>query len=74
MKRTTGALLLAAVLAAAGCGDRPDVYDAPIGAQAQAFGLVDRVALLDAPANRVALLTPRAGQALDRSFVPIGKG
>ncbi|HVH41200.1 MAG TPA: hypothetical protein VM925_02620, partial [Labilithrix sp.] len=40
----------------------------------QAFGLADRVALLDAPANRVALLTPRAGQELDRSFVPIGKG
>jgi len=55
------------------CGDRPEVYDAPIPSQLDAFALNDRVAILDGPANRVAMLVPRAGQELDRSFVPIGK-
>ncbi|MBX3208005.1 MAG: hypothetical protein KF764_23360 [Labilithrix sp.] len=66
-------LALAFALGGAACGDRPDVYDAPVESQAQAFALVDRVALLDRAANRVALLTPKAGQELDRSFVGVGK-
>jgi hypothetical protein len=63
-----------ACLGVSGCGDRPDVLDAPIERQLQAFALVDRVAVLDRPADRVALLTPHAGQELDRQFVPIGRG
>lgn len=66
--------LVALLLSLAACGDRPDNYEAPLPASVQAFSLEDRVALLDEPGNRVALLTPRAGQTLDRAFVPIGKG
>jgi len=65
--------VLGLALAGSACGDRPDVYDAPIETQLQAFALVDRVALLDRPANRVALLTPKAGQELDRRFVGVGR-
>ncbi len=68
------ASLIALALGAGACGDRPEVYDAPIESQLQAFALTDRVAVLDRPANRVALLTPRAGQGLDRTFVGIGRG
>jgi hypothetical protein len=69
MKRVAA---LALVLAA--CGDRADIWDKPIPTQVEAYALTDRVAILDAPANRVAMLTPRAGQELDRTFVPVGKG
>jgi len=72
-KITGTSAVLALTLAAAACGDRPEVYDAPIESQVQAFALTDRVALLDRPANRVALLTPRADQGLDRTFLPIGR-
>ena len=73
-KKTTAPCLVALALGAAACGDRPDIYDVPVEAQLQAFALEDRVAVVDRPGNRVALLTPKAGQALDRTFVPIGKG
>jgi hypothetical protein len=69
-----GPAVLFTLIAAAACGDRPESYDAPIDPRLQAFSLTDRVALLDRPANRVALLTPKAGQELDRTFVPIGRG
>lgn len=72
-KVTGTSIVLALVLGAAACGDRPEVFDAPIETQLQAFALTDRVAILDRPANRVALLTPRAGQGLDRTFLPIGR-
>jgi hypothetical protein len=66
--------LAALALVLAACGDRADIWDKPIPSQVDAFALTDRVAILDGPANRVAILTPRADQELDRSFVPIGKG
>ena len=66
-------VVLGLALAGAACGDRPDVYDAPIETQLQAFALGDRGALLDRPANRVALLTPQAGQELERRFVAVGR-
>lgn len=72
--KVTRAAVVGMALAAAACGDRPEVYDAPIESQLQAFALTDRVALLDRPANRVALLTPRAGQGLDRTFIAVGRG
>lgn len=70
-KRSLAALVGALVLAT-GCGDRPDVYDERIVYPVQSFGLTDRVAVLDASANRVAMLVPN-GPGLDRQFVPIGK-
>jgi hypothetical protein len=66
--------LAALPVVATGCGDRPEVYDAQVERVVQAFALERSVAVLDRPANRVALLTPRAGQELDRTFLPIGKG
>jgi hypothetical protein len=70
----TLALGLALGLAATACGDRPDVYNAPIDQQVQAYGLTGGVVVLDANANRAALLTPHADQTLDRTFLPLGKG
>lgn len=62
------------LLAVAACGDRPDVIDAPVEYGLQAYGLTDRVVVLDRPAHRALVMTPRAGQELDRTFVPIGHG
>lgn len=70
MRSFASGVLLAALVAA--CGDRPDVYETPVAAQAESFALTNRVAVVDKNANRVALLVPRAGQELDRAFVPIG--
>src|SRR4051812_36977888 len=72
--RPASTILALALFAVTACGDRPDEFSAPVESQVQAFALTDRVAVLDRPANRVALLTPRAGQELDRIFVPIGRG
>jgi hypothetical protein len=77
MSRTKLALLVltfAGAVAATACGDRPEVYDAPVDTQIQAFGLEDRVAVLDRPAHRAALLTPRPGQEIEKVFLPVGKG
>ncbi len=65
---------LVLLLALTACGDRPDEYGASIASPVKSFALGDRVALLDSSAHRVALLTPAAGQELDRSFVDVGKG
>jgi hypothetical protein len=67
------AVVTMTTLSMSACGDRPEVYDAPVDVEVQAFALSDRVAVLDRPANRVALLTPKPDQGLDRTFVPIGK-
>lgn len=69
----TSALALISAVVASACGDRPDVYGAPIETTLQSFALTDRVAVLDRPANRVALLTPHQGEELERSFVAVGK-
>lgn len=63
--------LLAAVLGL-GCGDRPDVYQAPVS-QVSALGLESQVALIDDGAHRVVLLSPHDGQELDRTYLGIGK-
>lgn len=60
-------------LVAAGCGDRPEVYDQPI-TNIQSFALTDRVAVVDKGGNQVVLLSPKAGQDLERKFIAIGKG
>lgn len=71
--RAVAALALLGVLATtAGCGDRADVYDAPLG-RVQAFGLDDSVVLLDDAANRAVVLRTRVDQQLDRSVVALGK-
>lgn len=58
----------------AACGERDDVFDAPLPSKIQSIGLETQVAIVDAPAERVALLTPRFGQELDRTFVHVGRG
>lgn len=62
-----------ASLALGACGERPDIYDAPIGA-IRHFGLKDRVVLVDDSAHRAVVLSPAAEQQLARKSVPIGKG
>lgn len=76
MKRACCILSLGALVAAfaVGCGDRPDSYEAAIPSQVQSFGLESQVALIDANANRVVLLTPQADQELARTSIPVGKG
>jgi hypothetical protein len=71
-KASIAALVLALTLGA--CGDRPDVYSAKVDSPLSAYSLEGSVAIIDKSANRAALLTPGAGQTLDRTFVPIGKG
>lgn len=66
-------LALAALLGVFACGDRPERYEAPISSSIEAFSLGDRVAVVDRGGDRVALLTPRADQSLERSFLPVGK-
>jgi len=65
-----GALGLLVALSAA-CGDREEVWDAaPNGVQA--FGLRDRVLVLDDSAKRVVSLVPGAEQRLERASVRVG--
>lgn len=64
--------LLSGVVGLVGCGDRPDAYEAP-SAISQTFGLERHVALVDDGAHRVLLLTPHAGQEIERTSLPIGK-
>jgi hypothetical protein len=66
-------LALAGVVLLAACGNRPAVYDKPIGTP-QVIGLVDRVAVVDPNANRAVMLVPRENQEVDRVIVPLGKG
>jgi hypothetical protein len=68
------AILVSLFAMLAACGDRPEVYDAPIGANIQTLGLETQVALVDDGAHRVVLLTPHADQDLERFSLPIGKG
>src|SRR5262249_30354055 len=70
--RAASAGLFAAVLGAA-CGDRPDIYNAPVDKDLQAFALTNGVAVVDRSGNRTLILTPRPNQQIERTFVPIGK-
>lgn len=69
-----GRLTLGVSLAMVACGERDEVFDAPLPSPVQSIGLESQVALVDGPAERVALLTPRGGQELDRSFLHVGRG
>jgi hypothetical protein len=71
---TVPTLALALAITASGCGDRPDIYDTPLDGAPQSFALTNSVAIIDAKGNRAAILTPHAGQELERTFLPIGKG
>lgn len=67
-------LSILAVLAGAACGDRDESLERPLPGQVQSVGLDGQVALVDGPAERIVLLTPRAEQELDRTFVKVGRG
>jgi hypothetical protein len=67
-------LLLATALLAASCGDRDPSYDRALPTQVQSVGLEGHVALVDGPAERIVLLTPRFDQELDRQIIPVGRG
>jgi hypothetical protein len=67
------ALSLAVAPLAAGCGDRPAVWDTPASG-ASSYGLEKAVALIDAPANRVVALGVDADGALTSTRLPIGHG
>lgn len=72
MRARTIGLFLPLFACGVACGERPDVYDAP-SSITHTFGLESQVALVDDGAHRVVLLTPHAGQELDRKSVPVGK-
>jgi hypothetical protein len=55
-----------------GCGGRPDYWSRPIDSSPPAFGLPGAVALVDAEATRVVLLTPGPNQSLTSTSIPVG--
>ncbi len=57
----------------AGCGGRGDLWDRPVGV-GQAFGLTDAVAIADADADRVLLLTTDAARNLTVTPVATQRG
>jgi hypothetical protein len=65
-------LFLSAAIGAAACGDRPEVYDQDVSANAESYALTNRVAVIDRNASRVAMLTPNADSTLTTSFLPVG--
>lgn len=69
--RRAGRLAWLALLAA-GCGGRTAFWSSPIAAVPPAFDLGTEVALLDASANRVVLLSVGHDQALTTTSVPVG--
>ena len=64
--------LAAVVVATGGCGDRPEAWSEPASVNA-AYGLTGAVAVVDAPADRVVLLVPGAGQSLRADIIPVGR-
>jgi hypothetical protein len=66
------AAVAAAAVATAGCGDRPQAWSEAASIDA-AYGLNGAVAVVDAPADRVVLLLPGAGQSLRMESVPVGR-
>lgn len=69
--KTRSILLLALVSGIGACGERPEVYDAPVGRSA-AFGLERGIAIVDGTANRVLLVSPNDDRSLNREFVKVG--
>jgi hypothetical protein len=66
-------LVLALAPLALGCGDRPDVWDAP-AAGATSFGLQKAVVLVDQPADRLVSLGVAADGTLTTTRLPTGRG
>jgi hypothetical protein len=66
------AAALALAVAVGGCGDRPPAWSEPASLD-QTFGLTGGVAIVDAPADRVVLLIPGAGQSLRIEPVAVGR-
>jgi hypothetical protein len=58
----------------AGCGDRPAVWDAPVGDATPLVGLTWSVALIDDATHRAVLLRASADQQLSRHEVKVGRG
>jgi len=56
----------------AACGSRPGYWDAATARQTQSYGLGNAVALVDAPVNRVVLLSAQADQQISKRSWPIG--
>jgi len=66
------AAVAAAAIAVSGCGDRPEAWSQPASID-DAYGLTGAVAIVDAPADRVVLLVPGAGQSLRTDIIPVGR-
>ena len=66
------AAIAAVAVAVSGCGDRPAAWSQPASVEA-AYGLTGAVAIVDAPADRVVLLVPGAGQSLRSDTIPVGR-
>jgi hypothetical protein len=56
----------------AACGSRPGYWDATTARQTLSYGLGNAVALVDAPVNRVVMLSAQADQQISKRSWPIG--
>ncbi len=65
-------LALACLGCFAACGSRPGYWDATITRQTLSYGLGNAVALVDAPVNRVVMLSAQADQQISKRSWPIG--
>ncbi len=72
MKRSWSLPLVCVTALAASCGGRAPFWSEPVQTAPLAFNLTTGVAIVDAPANRVAVLTVGSGQTLGTTFVPVG--
>ena len=64
--------MLCLLALAAGCGGRASFWSTFVQSGPLTFNLGTQVAIVDAPANRVALLTVGDDQSLTTTFVPVG--
>ncbi|MES1207973.1 MAG: hypothetical protein ABUS79_18720 [Pseudomonadota bacterium] len=73
MSRSSSSLRLLCVLAAAaGCGGRAPFWSALVQNGPLTFNLGTGVAIVDAPANRVAVVSAGPDQTLATTYVPVG--
>jgi hypothetical protein len=56
----------------AACGSRPAYWDATVATPMSSYGLGNAVAVVDAPANRVVLLSAQSDQQISKRSLPIG--
>ena len=73
IRARTAPFAFALAASAAACGERAEVWDAPIG-NPTPIALESNVALVDPGGRRVLVLEPKDGQELDRTSVEVGKG